>query len=53
MTQHCTHCWTPTAQALARANAATVAHEVAQALLARLLREATDAEKEAKGRDDD
>lgn len=44
MTHPCPHCWPPAAQRLARENAARVAHEVAQALLARLLAGATDAE---------
>lgn len=40
----CPHCWPPAAQARAAENAARVAHEVAQALLARLLAGATDVE---------
>lgn len=46
MTQHCPHCWTPTAERLAAENAARVAHEATRALLAGLLREATDAERD-------
>lgn len=48
----CPHCWPPEAAARAAQNAATVAREVAaaceareQALLRRLLGEATDAER--------